>query len=198
MRRPSRANSLRGLTNASTTASPDVAAAESCLASEARASSPFTPSTSVNDGALRGVPASDAAVRVADFQSTNAPRSCSRRSAEQARHALFRAAIRAIFFFFLAVRARGPPTDATASRRCSARPRVVEAARAAFAKAPVLADSRTAREGGFAGAVRRGASRSGLSFFLDELPLLWPGRGFPKRVPAFVAVFYCACVDKDR
>ena len=100
-------------------------------------------------------------------------------------------------FFFLAVRARGPPTDATASRRCSARPRVVEAARAAFAKALVLADSRTAREGGFAGSVRRDASRSASSFFADELPF-GPGSGFPKRVSASVAVFFFACVDKDR
>ena len=186
MRRPSRANSLRGLSNASTASSPDVAAAESRLASEARASSPFTPSTSVNGGALRGVPAGEAAIRVTDFQSTNAPRSCSRRSAEQAGHALFRAAM---FFFFLAVRAHGPPADATASRRCSARPRVVEAVRAAFAKALVLADSRTAREGGFAGAVGRGASRSGLSFFLDELPF-GPGRGSPKHFP-HVALRLC-------
>ena len=94
-----------------------------------------------------------------------------------------------MFFFFLAVRAHGPPADATASRRCSARPRVVEAARAAFAKALVLADSRTAREGGFAGAVGRGASRSGLSFFLDELPF-GPGRGSPKHFP-HVALRLC-------
>ena len=70
---------------------------------------------------------------------------------------------------------------------------------ASFANSPVLADSRTAREGGFAGAVGRDASRCcASSFFADELPLLWPGRSFPKHVSAFVAVFYCACVDKDR
>ena len=69
---------------------------------------------------------------------------------------------------------------------------------AAFAKAPVLADSRTAREGGFAGAVRHDASRCCASgFFADELPS-WPGSGFPKRVSASVAVFFFAYVDKDR
>ena len=69
---------------------------------------------------------------------------------------------------------------------------------ASFANSPVLADSRTAREGGFAGAVRRDASRCCASgFFADELPS-WPGSGFPKRVSASVAVFFFACVDKDR
>ena len=34
-------------------------------------------------------------------------------------------------------------------------------------------------------------------FFADELPS-WPGSGFPKRVSASVAVFFFACVDKDR
>ena len=52
--------------------------------------------------------------------------------------------------------------------------------------------------GGFAGAVRRDASRCCASgFFADELPS-WPGSGFPKRVSASVAVFFFACVDKDR
>ncbi len=99
------------------------------------------------------------------------------------RYFLFRAARRAMFFFSLAVRARVPPADASSSRRCSARPHSSEPRAASFANSPALAESRTAREGGFAGAVRRGASRSGLSFFLDELPLLWPGRGFPHVAP---------------
>ena len=67
-----------------------------------------------------------------------------------------------------------------------------------IANSPVFAESQTARESGSVDAVRRDASRCCASgFFADELPS-WPGSGFPKRVSASVAVFFFACVDKDR
>ena len=105
------------------------------------------------------------------------------------RYFLFRAARRAMFFFSLAVRARVPPADAISSRRCSARPHSSEPRAASFANSPVLAESRTAREGGSAGAVRLGASRSASSFFADELSS-WTGRGSPKHFP-HVALRLC-------